>query len=100
MIIPQAVYRQIWHGSRNPDTPTDHDAVLSVATKAGPSGVQTVTVSKDGGSSEDITGQDTYTITENGRYKFTLTNGAGATASERVNVTMINKTVPSNAAIR
>ena len=79
----------------NPSSWVNTDVKLNLLATAGISGVAGVTVSKDGSTAANITGQEAYTVTDNGSYVFTVTNGLGATASQTVNVTKIDKTVPT-----
>lgn len=57
-----------------------------------------VTVSKDGGESEEISG-DTYTVSSNGEYKFTITTLDGNSYSKIVNVNNIAKSQEFNYSI-
>ena len=52
-----------------------------------------MTVSKDGGTAETLTGTS-YTVTANGSYKFVVTNGAGVTAEKTVLVDKIDRVKP------
>ncbi len=63
--------------------------VLTIKTSYSLSG-KTITVSKDGGASEIIDGT-AYTITANGSYLFTITNGAGVSATSVIVVTNISE---------
>ena len=81
--------------SGNPSGWANTDVKLDILAAAGRSGIASLTVSKDGGTATDITGQNTYTVTDNGNYTFTVTNGFGTSVSQTVDVTKIDKTVPS-----
>ena len=62
------------------------------------SGIQTVTVSKDGGTPETLTGSEgkyTFTATEKGTYTVTVTDNAGNTTQKEINITNIDKAEPS-----
>lgn len=61
-------------------TDTLHAVALNVAATAGPSGIAGVTV-----NGSPLT-ESTYAVNRNGSYTFTVTNGAGVTASEIVAV--------------
>ena len=86
--------------SGNPVNWTNQDVTLRVDAECTPYGVQSVTVSKDGGSPVDITGQNTYTVTENGSYVFTAANHSGATVSHTVKVTKIDKAAPTGMTVK
>lgn len=61
-------------------------------------GIQTVTVSKDGGTPETLTGSEgkyTFTATENGKYTVTVTDNAGNTTQKEINIANIDKAEPS-----
>lgn len=61
-------------------------------------GIQTVTVSKGGGTPETLTGSEgkyTFTATENGKYTVTVTDNAGNTTQKEINITNIDKAEPS-----
>ena len=84
----------------NPGAWTNQDVTLAVTTTVGLSGVRSVTVSRDGGSAVDITGQNTYSASGDGSYRFTVTNGTGAATSATVNVTEIDKDAPTGMAVK
>ena len=86
--------------SGNPSEWTNQNVTLSVDAECSPYGVQSVTVSKDGGSAVTITGQSTYAVTENGTYVFTAANRAGASVSKTVNVTKIDMAAPTGMAVK
>lgn len=69
---------------------------VTVTPNAGVSGIASVTVSKDGGEAQDITASyaSGYTVAANGKYTFTVTNGAGVTATNDITYTNIDTTVP------
>lgn len=61
-------------------------------------GIQTVTVSKGGGTPETLTGSEgkyTFTATENGKYTVTVIDKAGNTTQKEINITNIDKAEPS-----
>lgn len=78
----------------NPSEWTNSNVVLDIASTTGVSGVSTLTVSKDGENPIDIKGSTNYTVSVNGTYTFTLTNGAGVSVTKTVEVNKIDKTVP------
>ena len=86
--------------SGNPSEWTNQDVTLGVDAECSPYGVQSVTVSKDGESAVTITGQSTYTVTENGKYDFTAANRAGASVSKTVSVTKIDKAAPTGMTVK
>ena len=75
----------------NPIIPVQ-SADLIIAATAGVSG-KTITVAKDGGSAQVVAGTS-YTVAENGTYKFTVTNGANISAEQTVVVDKIDKAKP------
>ena len=75
----------------NPTAPVQSKSLAITAT-AGISG-KTVTVSKDSGTPVILT-EASYTVSENGSYKFVVTNGTGATAEQTVDVTQIDRVKP------
>ncbi len=61
-------------------------------------GIQTVTVSKGGGTPETLTGSEgkyTFTATENGKYTVTVIDNAGNTTQKEINIANIDKAEPS-----
>ena len=69
---------------------------VTVTPNAGVSGIASVTVSKDGGEAQDITASyaNGYTVTSNGTYTFTVTNGAGVTATDSITYDKLDQTKP------
>ena len=69
---------------------------VTITPQTGVSGIASVTVSKDGGTDEDITEsyQSGYKVEENGTYTFTVANGAGVTATDRITYTNIDGATP------
>ena len=62
------------------------------------SGIQTVTVSKNGGTPETLTGSEgkyNFTATENGTYTVTVTDNAGNQTVETIDIKNIDKTAPT-----
>ena len=86
--------------SGNPVNWTNQDVTLHVDAECTPYGVQSVTVSKDGGEAMNITGQNNYVASENGSYAFTATGRAGNHVSTTVNVTKIDKTMPNGMTVK
>ncbi|WP_238902627.1 LPXTG cell wall anchor domain-containing protein [Clostridium sp. YIM B02506] len=78
----------------NPSEWTNSNVVLDIASTTGVSGVSNLTVSKDGENPIDIKGNTNYTVSANGTYTFTLTNGAGVSVTKTVEVNKIDKTIP------
>ena len=76
----------------NPTSPVQ-SAVLSIEKSAGPSGIKSVTVSKDKGNEQLITGSE-YTVSENGNYSFEITNNAGVKVLTEIDVSQIDKSKP------
>lgn len=81
--------------SGNTDDYLQSDTV-TVSVNAGFSGVAKVEVSKGGGEAQDITQSyaDGYAVTENGTYTFTVTNGAGVTATSNIAYDKLDQTEP------
>ena len=81
--------------SGNKDDYLQSDTV-TVSASAGISGVVKVEVSKDGGEPRDITESyaSGYTVTENGTYTFTVTNGAGVTDTDSIIYDKLDQTKP------
>lgn len=75
----------------NPETWSKDDVTLAIQANTDISGIASITVSKDGGTPEDITGKDGYTVSSNGNYVFKLVNGANQIVTKTVNVTKIDK---------
>lgn len=75
----------------NPSSWTNQDVTLSINNIVGISGVKSLTVQKDGGAETDITGQNSYKVSENGTYVFKAVNGIGQSTTTTVNVTKIDK---------
>ena len=69
---------------------------VTVSVNTGFSGVAKVEVSEDGGEAQDITQSyaDGYAVTENGTYTFTVTNGAGVTATSSITYDKLDQTKP------
>lgn len=69
---------------------------VTITPQAGVSGITSITVSKDGGEAENITGsyQSGYKVEENGTYTFAVTNGAGVTATDRIAYEKIDTATP------
>ena len=74
----------------NPRQWLNLDVMLTIAASDDLSGVKSVTV-----NGEDITGQGTYTVTENGTYEFIATDNAGNEATQAVVVDKIDKIAPT-----
>ena len=77
---------------------TKDNVTVSFNASDSTSGIQTVTVSKNGGASETLTGSEgkyTFTATENGIYTVTVTDNAGNTTQKEINITNIDKAEPS-----
>lgn len=70
--------------------------IVDIKATAGVSDIAKVTASKDNGEPEDITEsyQSGYKVEENGTYAFTVTNGAGVTATDRITYTNIDRATP------
>lgn len=81
--------------SGNNDAYLQSDTV-KITASAGASSIVKVEVSKDGGEAVDITDSyaDGYRVTENGTYKFTITNGAGVTASDSIQYDKLDSAKP------
>ena len=81
--------------SGNKDDYLQSDTV-TVSASAEISGIAKVEVSKDGGEAQDITQSyaDGYAVTENGTYTFTVTNGAGVTATSSITYDKLDQTKP------
>lgn len=60
----------------------------------GISGVAKVQVSKDGGSFVDITGLNSYDVTQNGRYTFKVADNAGRTSEKQISYERLDSTKP------
>lgn len=69
---------------------------VTITPQVGVSGIASVTVSKDNGEAVDITEsyQNGYEVTENSTYAFTVTNGAGVTATGNITYTNIDTATP------
>ena len=69
---------------------------VAVTADAGFSGIAKVEVSKDSGVAQDITNdyKNGYAVTENGTYTFTVTNGAGVTATDSITYDKLDRTKP------
>ena len=69
---------------------------VTITPQVGVSGIASVTVSKDDGEAVDITEsyQNGYEVTENSTYVFTVTNGAGVTATGNITYTNIDTATP------
>ena len=82
--------------SGNTDDYLQNDTV-TVSASAEISGIAKVEVSKDGGEAQDITQSyaDGYAVTENGTYTFTVTNGAGVTATSNIAYDKLDQTKPA-----
>lgn len=77
---------------------TKDNVTVSFDASDSTSGIQTVTVSKNGGTPEAITGSEgkySFTATENGIYTVTVTDSAGNQTDETVEIKNIDKTAPA-----
>lgn len=77
---------------------TKDNVTVSFDASDSTSGIQTVTVSKNGGTSETLTdssGEYTFTATENGIYTVTVTDNAGNQTVETIEIKNIDKTEPT-----
>lgn len=77
---------------------TKDNVTVSFDASDSTSDIQTVTVSKDGGTPETLTGSEgkySFTATENGIYTVTVTDNAGNTTQKEINITNIDKAEPS-----
>ena len=83
--------------SGNPADWTADAVTVTLTVTDGQSGVDSVTVNKDGGG-VPVSGSDgtyTFTATENGVYTVTATDAAGNSASETVEITRIDRNTPT-----
>lgn len=77
---------------------TKDNVTVSFDASDSTSGIQTVTVSKNGGTSETLTdssGEYSFTATENGTYTVTVTDNAGNQTVETIDIKNIDKTAPT-----
>lgn len=77
---------------------TKDNVTVSFNASDSTSGIQTVTVSKNGGTPETLTGSEgeySFTATENGTYTVTVTDNAGNTTQKEINIANIDKAEPS-----
>lgn len=70
------------------------EAVLTIVTDDDLSGVKEVKLVNPNSDSEIITGQDTYTVTQNGNYKIAVTDNAGNSAVWEQTIDQIDNDAP------
>ena len=82
--------------TNNPAIWTNKDVSLGLKPTVGVSGITSFTVSKDNAAPIDISGKDSYVVSSNGKYVFTLTNGLNANLVKEVDVAYIDKVAPTD----